>query len=50
MNNMVLLVAVMFFVAAIIVGSVTDNTWKNAALTWGLLSVGSVLFGIVLTL
>ena len=44
------MVAAIFFVAAIIVGSITDNTWKNVSITWGLLSIGIVLFGITLTL
>lgn len=44
------MVAAVFFIAAIIVGSITDNTWKNVGITWGLLSIGIVLFGIALTL
>ncbi len=49
MGNIIVMVAVIFFVAAIIVGSITDNTWKNVGITWGLLSIGIVLFGITLT-
>jgi hypothetical protein len=36
-------------VAAIIVGSIADNTWKNVGITWGFLSIGAILFGIALT-
>ena len=50
MSTVTLLVAVAFFVAAIIVGSTTENTWRNCAIAWALLAVGVVIFGIVLTL
>ena len=50
MNTITLLIAVIFFVAAIIIGSFSDNTWKNTAITWALLSVGITMFGITLTL
>ena len=50
MNTIMMLVAVMFFVAAIIVGAVTDSTWRNCIATWALLLIGITVFGIVLTL
>ena len=50
MNTILVLVAAIFLVAAILVGSFTENTWKNCAITWALLAVGVVIFGIVLTL
>ena len=50
MNNLLILIAVGFFLAAIIVGTFTDNTWKNTAITWTLLFIGSITFGIVLTI
>ena len=50
MNNILTLIAVAFFVAAIIVGTFTESTWRNTAITWALLSVGAVMFGITLTL
>lgn len=50
MNNIIVMVAAVFFIAAIIVGSITDNTWKSVGITWGLLSIGIVLFIITLTL
>jgi len=50
MNNILVLIAVMFFVAAIIVGTFTENTAKNLLITWGLLAIGGTLFGIGITL
>jgi hypothetical protein len=50
MGNIMILIAVICFVAAIITGSVTENTWRNTAMTWSILSVGITLFGIALTL
>ena len=50
MVNMMMLVAVICFVAAIIVGAVTDSTWRNCIATWALLLTGITVFGIVLTL
>ena len=50
MNTILVLVAAIFLMAAILVGSFTENTWKNCAITWALLAVGVVIFGIVLTL
>ena len=49
MSTITLLIAVAFFVAAIIVGSTTENTWGNVAITWALLSVGALFFGLTLT-
>lgn len=50
MEKILMLLAVAFFVAAIISGSITTNTWKNTALTWAFLVAGITVFGIVLTL
>ena len=50
MANIVMLVAIAIIVAAIIVAISTDNSWRNVGITWGLLAIGSVLFGIALTL
>ena len=50
MNTILVLVAAAFFVAAILVGAFTANTWKNCAIAWALLSIGAVIFGIGLTL
>lgn len=48
--NILVILAAIFLVAAILVGSISENTWKNCAITWALLSVGATLFGITLTL
>ena len=50
MEKILMLLAVAFFVAAIIVGSVADNTWRNTGITWVLLAVGCVSMGILFTL
>ena len=48
--NILVILAAIFLVAAVLVGSISENTWKNCAITWALLSVGAALFGITLTL
>lgn len=50
MNNLLALIAVGFLLAAIIIGTFTESTWKNTVITWALLSIGAAVFGIVLTL
>ena len=50
MANIVMLVAVAIFVAAIIVAISTDNSWRNVGITYGLLAIGCVFFGTALTL
>jgi len=50
MNTILLIIAVIFFVAAIIIGSVTSDSWKSTGITWGCIIIGSILFGVVLTL
>ena len=50
MGNILVLWAVTFYMAALLVGMFTNHSWKNVAIFWGLLAVGSVFFGIALTL
>jgi len=50
MNNVMILAAVIFCVAAVLTGTFTENSWRNTGITWGLLSIGATLFGIGLTL
>lgn len=50
MANILVLVAAIFFVAAIIVAVTTDNSWKHTITTWVILGIGCVFFGIALTL
>lgn len=48
--NILVILAAIFLVAAILVGSISENTWKNCGITWALLLIGAVLFGVTLTL
>ena len=50
MGNILVFWAAGFFLTAIIVGMFTEHSWKYVATTWGLLAVGSIFFGIALTL
>ena len=50
MSTITLTLAAIFLVAAILVGSFTENTWKNVGYTWALLAAGAFFFGITLTL
>jgi hypothetical protein len=50
MANVFVLIAVAIFVVTIIVAISTDNSWRNVGITWGLLTIGCVFFGIALTL
>lgn len=48
-NNLFAFVALLFLISAILVGAFTKNIWRNTLLTWALLSIGIVFFGIALT-
>ena len=50
MSTITLTLAAIFLVAAILVGSFTESTWKNVGYTWGLLALGATMFGITLIL
>ena len=50
MNVILIILAMAFCMTAVACGAVTEDSWKNAAITWALLIVGIVLFGITLTL
>ena len=50
MGNILVLWAVGFFLAAILVGFFTENTWRNAGIAWAILSIGIILFAIALAL
>ena len=50
MANVFMLIAIAIFVVTIIVAISTDNSWRNVGITWGLLVIGAVIFGIALTL
>ena len=50
MANVFMLVAVAIFVVTIIVAISTNHSWRNVGITWCLLAIGCVFFGIALTL
>lgn len=50
MANVFMLIAGAIFIVTIIVAISTDNSWRNVGITWGLLAIGCVFFGIALTL
>ena len=50
MNIVMVILAAIFLVAAVLVGSISENTWKYCGITWALLIIGATLFGITLTL
>ena len=50
MGTFMVILAMAFSMGAVTVGSTTKDGWKNTAITWALLIVGIVLFGIALTL
>ena len=43
-----LIIAVIFFVAAIIIGSTTSDSWKSTGYTWVCLLIGIILFSTTL--
>ena len=49
MNVILVILAMAFCMGAVTVGSTTKDCWKNTAITWALLIVGIVLFGIAIT-
>ena len=50
MNVILVILAMAFCMIAIVCGATSEDSWKNTAITWALLIVGIVLFGIALTL
>ena len=49
-NNILLLIALAFFVGAIIFGFTSKDSWKNTGIVYTLLVIGIILFNIVLIL
>ena len=50
MSTILVLIAAIFFVSAIIVGSMTNNSWGNVGITYALLVIGIAFFSIALIL
>ena len=49
-NNILVIVAMIVFVIAIYAGATLENSWRNVAITYGLLVIGIVLFSLALLL
>ena len=50
MANVFMLIVIAIFVVTIIVAISTNHSWRNVGITWCLLAIGCVFFGLVLTL
>jgi len=50
MNSIIILIAMAFFMAAIVVSILSENTWKNVGIVYALLAIGGAIFGFALTL
>jgi hypothetical protein len=46
MDTLMTLMAMAFSMSAVAFGSLSKNTWRNTAITWGLIAIGIVIFGI----
>ena len=46
MDTPMTLLAMAFSMGAVAYGSLSSNTWRNTAITWGLIAIGIVIFGI----
>ena len=49
-GDILVIAAMIVFVAATYVGAKLENSWKNVAITYGLLVIGIVLFSLALLL
>ena len=49
-GNILVIIAMVIFSVAIIVGSRTPNTWKWTGITWSLLMLGLVFFATAMTI
>lgn len=49
-GNILVLIAMVIFAVAIIVGSKTPDTWKWTGITWSLLMIGLIFFATVMTI
>lgn len=43
-GNILMIIAMTIFVVALIIGSKTPNTWKWTGITWGILTIGLIIF------
>jgi hypothetical protein len=49
-GNILVIAAMIVFIAVIYTGATLKNSWRNVAITYGLLVVGIVLFSLALLL
>lgn len=49
-DNILVLIAIVIFAVAVIVGSKTPDTWKWVGISWGLLMIGVIVFAIAMTI
>jgi len=49
-GNILIIAAIIVFVVAIYAGAKLENSWRNVAITYGLLVIGIVLFSLALLL
>jgi hypothetical protein len=49
-GDILVIAAMIVFVAAIYTGATLENSWRNVAITYGLLVIGIVLFSLALLL
>ena len=50
MNNILVIIAMVIFAIAIIIGSTTPDTWKWSGITWGILMIGLIVFATAMTI
>ena len=49
-GNILIIIAMVIFIVAIIIGSTTPDTWKWTGITWGILMIGLIVFAIAMTI
>ena len=49
-NNVLVIIAMIIFIVSIYAGATLKNSWRNVAITYGLLVIGIVLFSLALLL
>ena len=47
-NNVLVIIAMIIFIVAIIIGSTAPNTWKWTGITWSILIVGIIVFAMTI--
>jgi hypothetical protein len=49
-GNILVIIAMVIFAVAIIIGSITPDTWKWTGITWSILMAGLIVFAIAMTI